>query len=125
MNTHDPRPRVLLVDDEALLIESLRLTLEAEFEIVAASSVAEAEAVLAARTFDVIMSDHLMPHGTGLEMLVWAREHYPQMKRLMMTGYMQPEMMARAIKMAGLSACVLKPMTPRQVAAEIRAALAR
>lgn len=56
MNTDVSRPRVLVVDDEALLIESLRLTLEAEFEIEAARSLAEAEVGLAARTFDVIGS---------------------------------------------------------------------
>lgn len=67
-----------------LLIESLWLTLKAVFEIDSASS--EAEAVLAARTLGVIISDHMMPHGMGLEMPVSVRERYLRMKRLMMNG---------------------------------------
>ena len=42
--------------------------------------------MLAVRTLGVIISDHMMPHGMGLEMPVSVRERYLRMKRLMMNG---------------------------------------
>lgn len=84
MKANTSRPRARLVGGEVLLIESLWLTLKAVFEIDSASS--EAEAVLAARTLGVIISDHMIPHGMGLEMPISVRERYLRMKRLMMNG---------------------------------------
>jgi DNA-binding NtrC family response regulator len=86
MKANTSRPRVRLVGEDVLLIESLWLTLKAVFEIDSASSEAEAVAVLAVRTLGVIISDHMMPHGMGLEMPVSVRERYLRMKRLMMNG---------------------------------------
>lgn len=118
------RPAVLLVDDELSLLDSLRLNLEPYFEVETAASAQEAEMHLALRPFDVIISDHLMPDETGLDFLVRMSERYPDARRILLTGYMNPELISRATAVAGLAGCLLKPVHSGEVADAIRAALA-
>lgn len=61
---------VLLVDDEEALVRHLGRALREEgHEVVTATSVAEASRRLAARSFDVLVADNLMPGGTGLDLI--------------------------------------------------------
>lgn len=117
------RPAVLLIDDEQPLLDALRLNLEADFEIETAGSAQEAEMHLALRRFDVIVSDHLMPDESGLDFLVRMSERYPETRRILMTGYMNPELISRATVVASLSGCLLKPIHHREVSSLIHAAL--
>jgi CheY-like chemotaxis protein len=72
------RGRVLLVDDEPLLITSLLRLLGAEHEVVAASTAAEALALLlAGERFDVVLCDVRMPGMNGLELYERLRETAP------------------------------------------------
>lgn len=118
------RPAVLIVDDEAALIAPLAVSLGIFFDVESANSVEEAEIRLGTQTFAVIICDHLMPGEMGLDFLTRLKERHPGMKRILMTGYINPELIARSMQLAGLSACILKPMTPRELVAEVQKALA-
>jgi len=59
----------------------------------------------------VVISDHLMPGGNGMSFLVRAREEYPQMQRILVTGYMKPEMLIRSVNEAALFRYLLKPVS--------------
>jgi two-component system, NtrC family, response regulator AtoC len=63
------RPRVLIVDDEVSVRESLRMILKERYEAMLASSGEEALAVLRAERVDVVLLDILMPGMDGLETL--------------------------------------------------------
>jgi DNA-binding NtrC family response regulator len=52
-----------------------------------------------------------MPGGNGMSFLVRAREEYPQMQRILVTGYMKPEMLIRSVNEAALFRYLLKPVT--------------
>lgn len=118
------RPAILLIDDEVGLLESLRLGLEPEFEVDVAASAAEAEKRLSKRRYALVVSDHLMPGEEGFTFLNRARELFPQTKRIMMTGYINPELISRSVLMAELSACLVKPVHAVDLAQAIRTALA-
>jgi DNA-binding NarL/FixJ family response regulator len=125
----DPAPKpalpvVLLVDDEAALLDSVSIVLQESFKIYTASSVAEADLRLAARRFDVIVCDHMLPGEQGLDFLSRVLEVMPSTKRILMTGYTNPEFISRSTVIAGLSACLVKPVRPSEIAAAINAALA-
>src|SRR3954471_22160462 len=92
-----PTLTVLLVDDETALLQSLRLHLEQEFEIEMASSAEEADLMMATKAYDVLVCDHLMPGEEGLPFLKRMSERYPRTKRILVTGYMNPELLARSI----------------------------
>jgi DNA-binding NtrC family response regulator len=117
------RATVLLVDDEPGLLNSLRPTLEAEFDLDCAASAEEAELMMGTRTYDVIVSDHLMPGEEGLKFLVRAAGRRPATRRILLTGYMNPELLSRSVAVAQLSACLMKPVHASDLVRSIKAAL--
>ena len=101
---------ILLVDDEHALLEAFKHVLSTQFEVATATSVREAEFLLHKRSFKVVVADHLMPGGNGMSFLVRCREEYPHMQRILVTGYMKPEMLLRSVNEAALYRYLLKPV---------------
>ena len=106
-----PKDAVLLIDDEQTLLEVFTSALLPYFEVSTAASVREAEFILHKRSFKVVVADHLMPGGNGMGFLVRAREEYPHMQRILVPGYMKPEMLMRSVNEAALFRYLLKPVT--------------
>ena len=102
---------VLLVDDEKPLLDLYAEALSPYFDVAIATSAKEAGFLLHKRAFKVVVSDHLMPGGNGLSFLVDAREEYPEMQRVLVTGYMKPEMLLRSVNEAALYRYLLKPVS--------------
>ncbi|MDF3056786.1 MAG: response regulator receiver protein [Rariglobus sp.] len=81
------------------------------FDVTTATSAREAEFILRKKSFKVVVADHLMPGGNGMSFLVRAREEYPHMQRILVTGYMKPEMLLRSVNEAALFRYLLKPVS--------------
>jgi DNA-binding NtrC family response regulator len=105
------REAVLVVDDERPLLDVFAEALGTRFEVVTATSAREAEFLLRKKSFKVVVADHLMPGGNGMSFLVRAREEYPHMQRVLVTGYMKPEMLLRSVNEAALFRYLLKPVS--------------
>ena len=121
----NPRPLLLLLEDERTMVTLLRDHLEADFEIDVAGSVDEARLLLGSRNYALILSDHMMPgEMQGLDFLIEAMERQPAAKRFLMTGYMNPELLGRSVALARLSGCLLKPMDMAKLRAALIDALA-
>ncbi len=105
------REAVLVVDDERPLLEVFEKSLSMRFDVTTATSAREAEFILRKKTFKVVVADHLMPGGNGMSFLVRAREEYPHMQRILVTGYMKPEMLLRSVNEAALFRYLLKPVS--------------
>lgn len=105
------RPAILLVDDEVALLEVFASALSPQFDCTTATSAREAEFLLRKREFKVVIADHLMPGGNGMSFLVRVREEYPFMQRILVTGYMKPEMLLRSVNEAALYRYLLKPVS--------------
>jgi DNA-binding NtrC family response regulator len=102
---------VLLIDDEKPLLDVFVAALSPDFEVVTAISVREGEGILREKTFKVVVADHLMPGGNGMNFLVRAREEFPHMQRILVTGYMKPELLMRSVNEAALYRYLLKPVS--------------
>jgi DNA-binding NtrC family response regulator len=102
---------VLLVDDEKPLLEIYGAALAASFDVTTATNAREADFILQKKNFKVVIADHLMPGGNGMNFLVRAREDFPHMQRILVTGYMKPEMLLRSVNEAALFRYLLKPVT--------------
>ncbi|MBI2515899.1 MAG: response regulator [Opitutae bacterium] len=114
------RPVVLLVEDEGPLAGAVCDNLEDDFEFEVAGNADEALLLLGTRQFDAIVSDQMMPgKKQGLDFLVEAMERQPNAKRILITGYVNPDLLVRSVPLANLSACLMKPMSM----AELRQAL--
>ncbi len=118
------RPTVLLVEDETELATMWRKVLDQDFDIETATNGEEAALLFAAQPFDLIVSDHMLPGKLqGLDFLVQAMQQRPATRRLLMTGYMNPDLIARSINVAKLSACLIKPIKVLDLRDEMFAAL--
>lgn len=105
------RSAVLLVDDEKPLLEVFAAALSTDFDVTMATSAREAEFVLHKQPFKVVVADHLMPGGNGMNLLVRVREEHPNVQRILVTGYMKPEMLMRSVNEAALFRYLLKPVS--------------
>jgi DNA-binding NtrC family response regulator len=105
-----PKDAILLVDDEQALLDVFETALSFQYEVKTATSTREAEFILRQHAFKVVIADHLMPGGNGMSFLVRAREEYPHMQRILVTGYMKPEMLLRSVNEAALFRYLLKPV---------------
>ncbi|HET7536789.1 MAG TPA: response regulator [Candidatus Didemnitutus sp.] len=106
-----PKGAVLLIDDEKPLVQLFAESLRPYFETDIATSAREAEFMLHKKVYKVVVCDHLMPGGNGLGFLVHAREEYPDTQRILVTGYMKPEMLLRSVNEAALYRYLLKPVS--------------
>jgi two-component system, response regulator PhcR len=102
---------VLLIDDERPLLDLFAEALSPFFEISTAVSTREAGFLMHKKAFKVMVCDHLMPGGNGLSFMVDAREEYPNTQRILVTGYMKPEMLLRSVNEAALYRYLLKPVS--------------
>jgi len=105
------REAVLVVDDEVPLLQMFSEALGTRFDVTTATSARDAEFILRKKAFKVVVADHLMPGGNGMSFLVRAREEYPHMQRILVTGYMKPEMLLRSVNEAALFRYLLKPVS--------------
>ena len=86
------QPLVLIVDDDAALLQSLGGCLrDAGLGVDTADNGAQALARLATRRFDVVISDMRMPAIDGFELLRIINEAHPWLPVIMMTGYTDNE----------------------------------
>lgn len=109
--THSRQGSVLLIDDEKPLLQLFAEALEPYFDVEMATSAREAGFLMHKKTYKVVVCDHLMPGGNGLSFLVHAREEYPNTQRVLVTGYMKPEMLLRSVNEAALYRYLLKPVS--------------
>jgi DNA-binding response OmpR family regulator len=85
----DPRPRVLLVEDEATISVALgRLLDRWGFDTLAARTVAESRALLGEVNVDVVVIDFRLPDVRGDDFLLWLQREHPDLAKrsLFITG---------------------------------------
>lgn len=122
--TRTARPSILLVDDEPHSLASMRMALEDDFEVLTADSAGQAMTLLQDEWVQVIFCDQRMPGRTGVQFLTEVREHWPDIVRIIITGYTDPGDMADAINAAGIYQFLTKPWHPDQLLMSARNAAA-
>lgn len=117
--------RILLLDDERLILATLGNGLrQAGFEVLAAESVLEAEALLAgADRPDLAILDVNLPQASGLDFARRLRE-FDQIPFIMLSAYSDAQYVERAT-LEGALGYLVKPVDIVQLLPEVRAALAR
>ncbi|ABI57354.1 sigma-54-dependent transcriptional regulator [Alkalilimnicola ehrlichii MLHE-1] len=105
-------PTILVVDDEPRALQTLRRVLDEDFRVLTANDAEEAIAVLETEFVQVVLSDQRMPGTTGVELLRRVRTRWPDVVRLIISGYTDPADMMSAINDAGIYQFVHKPWQP-------------
>ncbi|CDM64095.1 response regulator [Pyrinomonas methylaliphatogenes] len=92
--------RILFVDDEPKVLDGLRRMLRSmrhEWEMEFAEGGQAALAALAAKPFDVIVTDMRMPGMDGAQLLTEVRERYPHVVRIVLSGHSDKEMIMKSV----------------------------
>ncbi len=100
---------ILYVDDEMENLVVFEATFEDYFDVVTASSGAEALALLEQRSFPVVVADQRMPKMSGAELFEVMRRKFPHTKRIMLTGYADSKAMLSAINQGQVFYFIKKP----------------
>ena len=112
------KPRVLVVDDDPVIRDLLRATLDGDFEVSEAREGDEALRHLAADDADLVILDWQMPGRWGGEILAELKRTRPDLPVVVLTGH--PEQQTQVIAAGlGASAFLPKPFSPIDLARPI------
>jgi CheY-like chemotaxis protein len=128
------KPVILCVDDEFVVLNSLKIQLKNEFgndylyEV--AESADEALEIIDELEEDetdilVIVSDWLMPGTKGDEFLIKVHQKHPKVIKVMLTGQADEAAIERAKEQASLHCCLQKPWNGKELIETIKSGLAK
>ncbi len=112
-------PAILVVDDEVRSQEALHRTLEEDFEVFCASGADEGMAILEREQLSsgirIVLCDQRMPGTTGVQFLKEVRDRWPDIVRIILSGYTDAEDIITGVNEAGIWQYLLKPWQPEQL----------
>jgi DNA-binding NtrC family response regulator len=115
--------RILVVDDDAIVIKSCRRILEAEgFEVTTVPSADEALEKIKNYDFDLLLMDVKMPKHDGMFLMREIKKDLPEIPIIVMSGYPTPETIADVLKL-GATQFIPKPFRPDELIKSIRQVL--
>ncbi len=106
---------LLIVDDEAIVRESLVDSMRDRHEVAAAGTAEEALKLLEERDFDVVITDVRLPGMSGVELVSEIRERKPYIKSIVITAYPSVELAVEAMKQGAIDYMV-KPVSSDDLA---------
>lgn len=118
------RPRILVVDDEEAILETMTFTFEDDYDVLTATSAPEALELLERNEpVAAVISDQRMPEMTGVEFLAQVFERHPSTVRIILTGFADMDAIIRAINDGHVYAYITKPWEPDQLKQVVRRAV--
>ncbi|HUT53587.1 MAG TPA: sigma-54 dependent transcriptional regulator [bacterium] len=119
------KERILIVDDEPGIVESLTLTFEEDYEVLAATAPEDAIELLKTNEVAVVVADQRMPRITGVEVLKAARELRPDAVRIVLSGYTDIDDLITAINAGEVWRYLTKPWEPAELKITVNQAAER
>jgi len=115
--------RLLIVEDEETLCESLgRVFLREGYEVETAMSAEAAIKILETASYDLIITDIILPGSNGIELLKKCREQNPEQIVIIITAFASLETAVEALR-AGAYDYVIKPIIHEEIKRVVRNAL--
>jgi len=128
-----PRGKILVAEDDDLTLDLLSTVLRREgHEVATASDGQQAMDLANAGSFDLVLSDIQMPRASGLEVLRWMQEKFPDTPVVLITAYAEPgaamdaiasgaaDYLAKPVDVVALRATVARSLERRRLASENR-----
>ena len=121
------RASVMIVDDEEMVITSIRafLQLETDFQLHGFTDPEEAARFAAQNTVDVAISDYLMPKLNGIQLLSKVKESQPEASRVLLTGHADKQSAIDAINQVALFQYLEKPWDNAQLLLVVQSGVER
>ena len=107
--------KILVVDDEQTVCNSIKKILSRKgYEVDDSLNVAEAIDKINKTSYDLVITDLMMPKTSGMELLEIIKENYPELDVIMITGYASIDSAVKATKL-GASEYLPKPFTSAEL----------
>jgi len=115
--------RILVVDDDEIVLESCRRILEPEgFELSLILNVSKAIEIMERETFDLLLVDVKMPQRDGISFIQEVKDRWPKIPFIVMSGYPVRETIADGTRL-GAAGFIAKPFTPDELLRSVRKTL--
>lgn len=119
----DKKPKILVIDDEDIVIKSTLRTLQKDdYDIDHAYSGETALGMIPKTKYDLVITDLMMPGINGIEVLKRIKKDYPEITVIMFTGFATVESAREALKLGAFD-YVPKPFTPDELREVVKNAL--
>ncbi len=117
--------KILVVDDEKSVCDSVKKILTRKgYEVDNSMDADEAINKIKETSYDLVITDMMMPKTSGIELLQLIKEHYPELEVVLITGYASIETAVKATKL-GAADYLPKPFTPDELTEITKKALER
>ncbi len=111
--------KILVVDDDAIVIKSCRRILEAEgFEVTSVPNADDALEKMKFFDFDLLLMDVKMPKRDGIFLMREIKKSWPDIPIIVMSGYPTPETVSDVLKL-GATQFIPKPFRPDELAKSV------
>lgn len=107
------KARILFVDDEKRVLNSMRGLFRREYELFLTTVGADAVKIAGENDVDVVVADQRMPGMTGIEVLGKIKETSPRTVRILLTGYADPSAVEGSINIGEVFRFLSKPCPPK------------
>ena len=115
--------KILVVDDDMIVLNSCKRVLEAEyFEVHYVSCANKALKLMESDGFDLLLIDVKMPEHDGMFLIQKVKEKWSEIPIVVMSGYPTSETIANGFKL-GATSFIAKPFTPDELLKSVRETL--
>jgi len=117
VNQNGNKPSIMIVDDEEMVITSIKafLQLETDYDIQGFTDPEQAADFVRQNRVDVAVSDYLMPKMNGIQLLGKVKEAQPETSRVLLTGHADKQSAIQAINHVALFQYLEKPWDNSQL----------
>ena len=114
---------IMVIEDNPEILEMLKDTLESvthyNFNTTCVQDAEEAMEILENSSFDLIISDNVLPGMSGMDLLTKVKDQYPSTLRILITGYSDLEVVKDAINRAAVNAYIEKPFGCKELTEKV------
>lgn len=111
----DERPRVLYLDDDDANLLSFRANFRDQFDVYTSANPVEAYNMIGEHDIDIVITDHNMPSMSGVEFLESIARDYPDVQRILLTGYTELVPVMEAINKGQVFRISTKPFNLKEI----------
>jgi len=116
-------PSILVVDDEQRALESIQRILGDRFDVHIANNIKDAKDILQREWIQVLLCDQRMPDMSGVEFTQQIRDEYPNIIRMIISGYTDSEDIIDAVNKGGIYQYISKPWHPDELITKLTNAI--
>jgi PAS domain S-box-containing protein len=119
----ESRPRIMIVDDEEAILETMTFTFMDEYDVLTVADPTKAIGMMEENgPISVVITDQRMPGMTGVDLLKQVYDRFPETVRIILTGFADSEATVKAINDGHIYGYINKPWEPDELKAIVKRA---